>query len=71
MPWYSKVRSFTIRKAPALPSRGHALFISLYVITNIILMFAHADYNNMPIMSNLASRTGWSVFLLENNREQC
>ena len=59
MSWNRKIRSVLIRKAPALPSFGHAGLVSLYVATNIVLTFAHVDYKNVGILSNLGSRTGW------------
>ncbi|POR38555.1 Putative ferric reductase transmembrane component [Tolypocladium paradoxum] len=54
-----KVRNMSLRSAPALPSVGHAGLISLYVAVNIIVTFTNLDNNNMSMILNVASRTGW------------
>lgn len=57
----SKIRMVSIRKAAGLPSVGHAGMVLLYVSINLILTFAHLDNKNMAVLSNLGSRTAWSV----------
>ena len=44
-----------------LPSIGHLVVILLYLTINLIITFTNFDNDNLPLLSNIASRTGWSV----------
>lgn len=55
---FRKIRGASIRKVPALPSMGHAVVTVLYLVANLVLTFTNTD-ENMTMMSNMASRTGW------------
>ncbi|KAF4342389.1 ferric reductase transmembrane component [Fusarium beomiforme] len=41
------------------PSGGYMLVILGYLIINTVATFAYMDNDNMPLLSNMASRTGW------------
>lgn len=49
----------TIKKAPGLPSSGHALVTFVYLALDIVCSFVHMDNNNFPFLTNFASRNGW------------
>ncbi|KAJ4125037.1 hypothetical protein NW768_009378 [Fusarium equiseti] len=53
------VRASTLGNIPGLPSGGYTFVILGYLIINIVVTFTHLDNQNMPLLSNVASRTGW------------
>lgn len=57
----SKIRNVSVRKAPALPSIGHAGVVVVYVIINLLLTFVHLSKQATGVVSvaNLGSRAAW------------
>lgn len=53
------LRRITVRTVPGFPSMGHAIVISVYLITDIICSFIHMDNDNMDFVTNFSSRMGW------------
>ncbi|KAI5462709.1 ferric reductase NAD binding domain-containing protein [Mariannaea sp. PMI_226] len=54
-----KIRSILLAKFPGLPSVGHLFIVMPFLGINFIVAFIKFDNNNMPLLSNVASRTGW------------
>ncbi|KAH7148931.1 ferric reductase NAD binding domain-containing protein [Dactylonectria macrodidyma] len=54
-----KIRSILLHKCPVLHTVGHVFVIAAYLGINIIAAFIKFDNSNMPLLSNVASRTGW------------
>ncbi|PNY26355.1 ferric reductase transmembrane component [Tolypocladium capitatum] len=54
-----RIRSVSLRRAPGLPSVGHAGLVGLYVAINITIALTNLDNDNMSMILNVASRTGW------------
>ncbi|KAH7149701.1 ferric reductase NAD binding domain-containing protein [Dactylonectria estremocensis] len=54
-----RIRSLLLHKCPGLPTVGHVFVIVAYLGINIIAAFIKFDNSNMPLLSNVASRTGW------------
>ncbi|RGP79151.1 hypothetical protein FLONG3_2722 [Fusarium longipes] len=53
------VRASTLGNIPGLPSGGYTFVIIGYLIINAVVTFMYLDNENMPFLSNIASRTGW------------
>ncbi|KAH6899786.1 ferric reductase NAD binding domain-containing protein [Thelonectria olida] len=54
-----KIRNVLLVKFPGVPSVGHLFVVIPYVGINIVITFVKFDNNNLPLLSNVASRTGW------------
>ncbi|KAF5023840.1 hypothetical protein F66182_4098 [Fusarium sp. NRRL 66182] len=52
-------RAAILHRPSRLPSGGHAILMGCYLVINITVTFTNMDNENMPLLSNLASRTGW------------
>ncbi|KAF4964791.1 hypothetical protein FSARC_7325 [Fusarium sarcochroum] len=52
-------RAATLNKIPGLPAGGYTVVIVCYLVINVVVTFTNHDNENMPLLSNLASRTGW------------
>ncbi|KAM5352189.1 hypothetical protein ACJ41O_004912 [Fusarium nematophilum] len=57
--FFRKIRAACLQGFPGLLSGGHLILIVVYLAINTIVTFTNLDNENMPLRSNLASRTGW------------
>ncbi|WXC57469.1 hypothetical protein SNK03_003379 [Fusarium graminearum] len=55
------MRASSLGNIPGLPSGGYTFVILGYLIINAVVTFTYLDNENMPFLSNVASRTGWMV----------
>ncbi|KAL5623150.1 hypothetical protein FOBRF1_002400 [Fusarium oxysporum] len=56
---FRRLRASALVNIARLPSGGYTLAMFGYVVINTIVTFTHLDNDNMPLLSNMASRTGW------------
>ncbi|GKU01628.1 ferric reductase transmembrane component [Fusarium langsethiae] len=56
---FRHMRAPTLGNIPGLPSGGYNFVILGYLIINAVVTFTYLDNENMPFLSNVASRTGW------------
>ncbi|KAH7266621.1 ferric reductase NAD binding domain-containing protein [Fusarium solani] len=57
--FFRKVRSACLQELPWIPSGAHLILITAYLAINVIVTFTNLDNQNMSLLSNVASRTGW------------
>jgi hypothetical protein len=55
------MRAASLGTISGSPSGGYTFAILGYLIINIIVTFTYLDNDNMPLISNVASRSGWFV----------
>ncbi|CEI66928.1 hypothetical protein FVEN_g8575 [Fusarium venenatum] len=53
------MRAAALGNIPGLPSGGYTFVILGYLVINAVVTFTYLDNENMPFLSNIASRTGW------------
>ncbi|PHH89912.1 hypothetical protein CDD83_4975 [Cordyceps sp. RAO-2017] len=53
------IRSVTLRSAWGLPSLGHVIVVGVYVVVNLVIAFANLGRDDLPMITNVASRTAW------------
>ncbi|KAF4995577.1 hypothetical protein FGRMN_5030 [Fusarium graminum] len=53
------MRAASLGNISGSPSGGYTFAMLGYLIINIIVTFTYLDNDNMPFLSNIASRTGW------------
>ncbi|KAK1997797.1 ferric reductase like transmembrane component [Colletotrichum falcatum] len=53
------IRRVSVRKVPFLPSTGHAVVATIYVVVNIVLVLTHIDTSTLPYLSVVGARAGW------------
>ncbi|KAF6819554.1 ferric reductase transmembrane component 5 [Colletotrichum sojae] len=53
------LRRIFVRKAPLLPSVGHAATATAYIVVNIVLTLTHLDTSVLPMVTVVGARTGW------------
>ncbi|RGP72302.1 hypothetical protein FSPOR_2809 [Fusarium sporotrichioides] len=56
---FRHMRAPTLGNIPGLPSGGYTFVILGCLIINAVVTFTYLDNENMPFLSNVASRTGW------------
>ncbi|KAJ3514874.1 hypothetical protein NM208_g15023 [Fusarium decemcellulare] len=57
--FFRTIRAACLQKFPGLPSGGHLIIITAYLAINVVVTFTNMDNQNMSLLSNVASRTGW------------
>ncbi|KAF4979832.1 hypothetical protein FZEAL_4048 [Fusarium zealandicum] len=57
--FFRNIRAASLQEFLGLPSGTHLIIITAYLAINLIITFTNLDNTNMPLLSNLASRTGW------------
>ncbi|KAG8677100.1 hypothetical protein FPOAC2_03216 [Fusarium poae] len=53
------MRAPALGNIPGLPPGGYTFAILGYLVINAVVTFTYLDNENMPFLSNIASRTGW------------
>ncbi|KAF4458001.1 hypothetical protein F53441_155 [Fusarium austroafricanum] len=53
------MRATSLGNISGSPSGGYTFVIIGYLVINVVVTFTFLDNNNMPLLSNIASRTGW------------
>ncbi|KAK2021010.1 ferric reductase like transmembrane component [Colletotrichum zoysiae] len=53
------IRRVSVRKVPFLPSTGHAVVATIYVVANIVLCLTYIDTSTLPYLSVIGARAGW------------
>ncbi|OHW89489.1 ferric reductase like transmembrane component [Colletotrichum incanum] len=53
------IRRISVRKAPLLPSTGHAAVAIAYVVANIVFTLTYIDTSALPYITVIGARTGW------------
>ncbi|KAJ0153250.1 Dimethlysulfonioproprionate lyase DddP [Fusarium oxysporum f. sp. albedinis] len=56
---FRRLRASALVNIARLPSGGYTLAIFGYLVINTVVTFTYLDNDNMPLLSNMASRTGW------------
>ncbi|EFQ28336.1 ferric reductase like transmembrane component [Colletotrichum graminicola] len=53
------IRRVSVRKVPFLPSTGHAVITTIYVVANIVLCLTYIDTSTLSYLSVVGARAGW------------
>ncbi|KAF5575218.1 ferric-chelate reductase [Fusarium pseudocircinatum] len=56
---FRRLRASALVNIARLPSGGYTLTVLGYLVINAIVTLTYLDNDNMPLLSNMASRTGW------------
>lgn len=56
---YRKPRNVLLHTAPGVPSRGHAVLVSLYVAINLILTFTNINNPDIQLTAIIGGRAAW------------
>ncbi|KAF5586599.1 ferric-chelate reductase [Fusarium pseudoanthophilum] len=56
---FRRLRASALVNIARLPSGGYTLTVIGYLVINAIVTLTYLDNDNMPLLSNMASRTGW------------
>ncbi|KAG4264403.1 hypothetical protein FPRO04_01807 [Fusarium proliferatum] len=56
---FRRLRASALVNIMRLPSGGYTLAVFGYLVINAIVTIIYLDNDNMPLLSNMASRTGW------------